>query len=62
MRFYFRAARLEREKRENKCSAKISTFTVSEYALININEEVKCIISSSIPTQPQPAYIDYWYQ
>ena len=27
-RFYFRAARLEREKRENKCSAKISTFTV----------------------------------
>ena len=23
-RFYFRAARLEREKRENKCSAKIS--------------------------------------
>ena len=28
MCFYFRAARLEREKRENKCSAKISTFTV----------------------------------
>ena len=28
-RFYFRAARLEREKRENKCSAKISTFTVN---------------------------------
>ena len=27
-RFYFRAARLEREKCENKCSAKISTFTV----------------------------------
>ena len=27
-RFYFRAARLEREKRKNKCSAKISTFTV----------------------------------
>ena len=27
-RFYFRAARLEREKRENKCSAKVSTFTV----------------------------------
>ena len=27
-RFYFRAARLEREKRENKCSANISTFTV----------------------------------
>ena len=26
--FYFRAARLEREKRENKCSAKSSTFTV----------------------------------
>ena len=26
--FYFRAARLEREKRENKCSVKISTFTV----------------------------------
>ena len=26
--FYFRAARLEREKRENKGSAKISTFTV----------------------------------
>ena len=27
--FYFRAARLEREKCENKCSAKMSTFTVS---------------------------------
>ena len=27
-RFYFRADKLEREKRENKRSAKISTFTV----------------------------------
>ena len=28
VRFYFGASRMEREKRENKCSAKMSTFTV----------------------------------
>ena len=36
--FYFRAARLEREKRENKCRAKISTFTVH---LILMNSKQK---------------------
>ena len=33
-RFYFSAARLERERRENKCSAKMSTFTVFDEACV----------------------------
>ena len=42
--FYFRAARLEREKRENKCSVKISTFTVS----LLLCESLNCTTTNEI--------------
>ena len=46
-RFYFRAARLECEKHENKCSAKISTFTVPDPIIIHIPRMLCLLITVS---------------